>query len=169
MKKITLLIAAALMSTASLMAQNYMVVDSKKIFDSMSEYTAALESIDSRAQSYQSQVDAKFDEVESLYNSYMQRQSSLTTTERKVYETKITNMEAAATEYQQSLFGMEGELFKYRLELLAPIQSKVFGAVESYAKANGFELVLDSATTTSIMYKSESVERTDQIIEQLKN
>ncbi len=172
MKKITLLIVAtfigifmgSFMGTASLMAQNYMVVESKKIFESLAEYTSALERIDAKAQSYQSQVDAKFDEVEALYNTYMQRQNSLTTIERGVYESKITQMEAAASEFQVSLFGADGELFKYRLEQLSPIQTKVFEAVESYAKGNGFDLVLDYSTTSSIMYRSDAVERTDEVI-----
>ncbi|MFI3292251.1 MAG: OmpH family outer membrane protein [Rikenellaceae bacterium] len=169
MKKITLLILVALASTLSpIMAQNYMVVESKKIFESLSDYTAALTRIEAKAQSYQSQVDAKFDEVEALYNTYMQRQNSLTTVERGVYESKITQMETSASEYQQSLFGADGELFKYRLEQLSPIQTKVFSAVESYAKSNGFDLVLDYSTTSSIMYRSDAVERTDEIIKLLK-
>lgn len=134
----------------------------------MSEYTQALDNIETLAEGYQANVDKKFDEVEALYNSYMQRQSSLNTTERKVYEAKITQLEADAVEYQESIFAANGQLMQKRLEMLSPIQTKAFDTIESYAKANGFDLVLDEATTSSIIYRNDYIDRTKEIIMLLK-
>ncbi len=168
MKKIVTVFVAFALSSVALMAQNYMVVDSKAIFDSVEEYTKAIESIDNMAKEYQAEVDKKFDAVESLYNSYMQRINSLNTTEKKVYEAKIAKMEQEATTYQESIFSNGGELFKKRVAILTPIQERVFGTIEAYAKANNYELVLDEASSSTILYKSSSVDHTAGIIEQLK-
>ncbi|MFR9602485.1 MAG: OmpH family outer membrane protein [Rikenellaceae bacterium] len=168
MKKFVLVVFASLVCAVSVSAQNYMVVDSKKIFESLDEYTQALKTIDELGVSYQSQVDAKFDEVEALYNSYMQRANSLNSVERSVYETKITNMEAEATEYQESIFAHDGVLIKKRLELLSPIQNRVFKAIETYAKSRSYDLVLDESTSTTVLYKSSGVDHTAGVIEELK-
>jgi outer membrane protein len=57
---------------------------------------------------------------------------------------------------------------KKRVELIKPIQEKVFGAIELYAKANGYDLVLDKASNASILYFNTSIDHTAQVIEALK-
>lgn len=167
MKKIVIFVVATLVSISSLVAQNYMVVDSKAIFDSLEEYTQALETLDSMGKEYQTKVDAKFEEVESLYNTYMQRISTLSTTEKKVYEAKITKMEAEATSYQESIFSQGGVFVQQRKELLSPIQERVFGVIEAYAKARNYDLVLDEASSSTVLYRSSEVNHTAGVIEEL--
>ena len=81
---------------------------------------------------------------------------------------QILQKEEEAQKYQQELFGEEGTLMKKRIELIKPIQEKVFAAIEAYAKANGYELVLDKASNASILYFGSAVDHTDKIIEELK-
>lgn len=169
MKRFIAFVFATLVCMVPLAAQNYMVVDSKKIFESLDDYTQALKTIDELGASYQAQVDAKFDEVEGLYNSYMQRQSTLNSVERSVYETKITNLEAEATEFQESIFAHNGVLMKRRLELLSPIQERVFKSIESYAQSHNYDLVLDDSTGATVLYKSSAVDHTAGVIQMLKN
>ncbi|MFI3302832.1 MAG: OmpH family outer membrane protein [Rikenellaceae bacterium] len=168
MKGIATSLAAIVLTISSLVAQNYMVVDSKAIFASVEEYTNAISTIDNLAKEYQAEVDKRFNSVESMYNTYMQRAASLNTIERGVYEAKIAEAEEAATAYQESIFSNGGELFKKRVEILKPIQERVFGVIEAYAKSNNFDLVLDEATNSTILYKSSSVERTEEVIKELK-
>ncbi len=168
MKKLATLFIAALVSITSLAAQNYIVVDSKKIFESLDEYTQALETIDAEGKSYQAQVDSKFDDIETQYNNFTARANSLSVAQREQYEVQIKQMEDQAIEFQESIFSKNGTLMKRRLELLAPIQTKVFNAIESYAKAHNYDLVLDEASTTTILYKSEGVDHTAGIIAELK-
>ncbi len=168
MKKLILFIAVVCGGISTLVAQNYMVVDSKAIFASVAEYNTALETIDELGKGYQAQVDAKFSEVESMYNSYMSRQSSMNNSERAVTQSRIERAEAEAVAYQESIFSQSGTLVKRRIEILTPIQERVFGAIESYAKSQGFDLVLDEATSPTVIYKSSKIDRTAVIIELLK-
>jgi outer membrane protein len=68
----------------------------------------------------------------------------------------------------ESVFGNEGVMMKKRIELIQPIQRRVFGAIEQYAKAGGYDLVLDKASNASMLYHSDSVNHTENIIELLK-
>ncbi|MFI3333423.1 MAG: OmpH family outer membrane protein [Rikenellaceae bacterium] len=168
MKRLVTLFVAICASVVSLSAQNYMVVDSEKIFKSQADYNAALEELDQLSESYQKQVDAKFAEVESLYNTYMSQRNSLSATQRNNFESQILQMEEEANEFQESIFSTDGTLMERRLELISPIQSRVFSAIESYAQTNGFDLVLDLASNATILYKSYSVDRTEGVINALK-
>ncbi len=168
MKRWILLAACLLVGMGAATAQNYMVVNSEKIFKSIAEYNTALESLDKLAQQYQQQVDERFEEVATLYNSYKEQEARLSAAARQGYQEQILTKEQAAAEFQESLFGSEGTLMKKRIELIQPIQQRVFAAIESYATAEGFDLVLDAASNPTLLYKSERIDRTEAIIEQLK-
>lgn len=167
MKRLILL-AAALLTTGVISAQNYIIVNSEKIFKSVDAYNEAIESLDTLAKQYQSQVDARFAEVETLYNTYQAQKASLSSTTRQARENEILGKEKAAQEYQESLFGKEGTLMKKRVELITPIQKEVFAAIEAYAKEVGADLVLDSSNNPTLLYNNLAVERTQQIIDRLK-
>ena len=92
-------------------------------------------------------MDAKFAEVEALYNNYVSQKTSLSAAARQTRENAILNKEKEAQEYQESLFGQEGTLMKKRIEVISPIQKQVFDAIETYAKQAGADLVLDWRTT----------------------
>ena len=168
MKKMIIALMAVVMSVGVASAQNYMVVDSEKVFKSVAAYNEALEDIEQLATQYQDAVDKKFAEVENLYNSYMQQRSSLSISAQQQYEQLILQKEAEATEYQETLFGTDGTLMNKRLELIQPIQERVFSVIESFSKQYGYDLVIDISANPTILYYSTKVDFTDRIIEALK-
>lgn len=159
---------ALVLMGAAAMAQNYIVVNSEKIFKSIAAYNTAIEELDKLAKNYQEWVDAKFEEVEQLYNNYQQQRASLSESSRQQWETVILEKEQQATKYQEELFGQEGTLMKQRIEKIKPIQEKVFAAIEAYAKQVGAEVVIDSSNNPTLLYNTPSVERTDEVIATLK-
>lgn len=163
-----ILIAALVLSAGFASAQNYIIVNSEKVFKSIDAYNNAISSLDKLAEQYQQQVDARFAEVETLYNNYVNQKASLSAATRQVREEAILAKEKEATEYQESLFGKDGTLMKKRLELIQPIQKQVFAAIESYAKQTGADLVLDSANNPTLLYNNPKVDRTQQVIDLLK-
>ena len=163
-----ILIAAFVLSAGTLAAQNYIIVNSEKVFKSIDAYNTALSTLDKLAEQYQDMVAAKFAEVETLYNNYMNQKASLTAATRQTRENDILAKEKAAQEYQETLFGNDGTLMKKRVEMIEPIQKKVFSAIEAYAKQVGADVVLDSANNPTLLYSNPSVDRTQQVIDVLK-
>ena len=117
---------------------------------------------------YQKQVDDKFAEIETLYNNYQQQKASLSATTRQVLEDTILSKEKDATALQESLFGKDGTLMKKRLELIQPIQKKVFDAINAYAQSHGYDLVLDSASNPTLLYNAPKLDQTEGVIKSLK-
>ena len=66
MKKIFALVLSLVAFVGVASAQNYMVVDSEKIFKSIKEYNDAMTQLDNMAKFCQQQVDSKFAEIEQL-------------------------------------------------------------------------------------------------------
>lgn len=163
-----LLIAAFVLSVGTLTAQNSIVINSEKVFKSITAYNTAITQLDELAKQYQEQVDAKFAEVESLYNNYMNQKASLSSTTRQSREQTILTREKAAQEFQESIFGNEGILMKKRIELIEPIQKQVFAVIEAYAKQTGAAVVIDSANNATLLYSSPAADRTQAVIDAMK-
>lgn len=163
-----ILIAAFVLTAGTLAAQNYIIVNSEKVFKSVAAYNKAISDLDEMAKQYQNQVDAKFAEVESLYNTYMNQKATLSAATRQTRENAILVKEQEAQNFQESLFGTDGTLMKKRLEMIEPIQKRVFAAIEDYARQVGADIVLDAANNPMLLYTNPRVERTQQVIDALK-
>lgn len=164
-----MLFTLVLMLTAGVVsAQNYIVVNSEKVFKSVTAYNEAIAELDQLAKQYQEWIDAKFEQVEQLYNTYQSQKASLNASGRQAFENEILSKEQQANEYQEQLFGQEGDLMKKRVALIEPIQKQVFAAIERYAKQVGADVVIDSSNNPTLLYNSANVERTNQIINLLK-
>jgi outer membrane protein len=167
MKRLILTLALVL-SAAFASAQNYAVVNSEKIFKSIDQYNQAISQLDQMANDYQTKVDAKFEEVEKIYNAYMQRRSQLSAASQQANEENILKLEQEAQKYQESIFGTDGELMKKRLELIQPIQKKVFDTIKQYAEKKGYDMIIDISQNATMLYYSERADHTDEIIAILK-
>ena len=142
--------------------------DGYPLHDAQAYWKHSGKAFDKLAEQYQDMVDAKFAEVETLYNNYMNQKASLTAATRQARENDILAKEKAAQEYQETLFGNDGTLMKKRIEMIEPIQKQVFSAIEAYAKQVGADVVLDSANNPTLLYSNPSVDRTQQVIDVLK-
>ena len=168
MKRLILTLALMMGLATMASAQNYAVVNSEKIFKSIEAYNTALAELDRMANEYQKQVDEKFDAVEAIYNAYMQRRSQLSAASQQANEENILKKEQEATEFQESIFGTEGSLMKKRIEMIQPIQQKVFAAIEEYAKQKGYDMIIDVAQNATMLYYSPKADHTEAIIAILK-
>ena len=167
MKRLILTLALVL-GAAIASAQNYAVVNSEKIFKSIDQYNQAITQLDQMANDYQKQVDAKFEEVEKIYNAYMARRAQLSQASQQANEENILKLEQEAQKYQESIFGTDGELMKKRLELIQPIQKKVFDTIKKYAEQKGYDMIIDISQNATMLYYSERADHTDEIIAILK-
>ena len=168
MRRLFIILAAVIIGIGAASAQKYIVVDSEKIFRSLADYNTAMTTLDNLAKEYQTKVDNAYAEVESLYNTYMAQKANLSATARNTKEQEILAKERAAAEFQESVFGNDGVIMKKRIELIQPIQKRVFTAIENYAKSGGYDMVVDSASNAAMLYHSEAVNHTQNIIELLK-
>lgn len=168
MRRLILTLALVLGFAVAAEAQNYAVVNSEKIFKSIESYNAAISELDKLANDYQKQVDEKFEQVENLYNAYMERRDQLNAASQQANEERILKLEQEATEFQKSIFGTDGELMKKRLEMIQPIQKKVFDTIESYAKQKGYDMIIDVSQNATMLYYSSKADHTEAIIALLK-
>ncbi len=166
MKKILLALFAVLLCSGAY-AQKYAFVNTESIFKAMPEYTSTLEKVDKMAQDYQAQIDAEYNAIAEMYERYQYQKANLSEVARKQIEDQIISREKAAGENQRKIFGQDGEMMKKRVEMLKPIQDKVFAAIDQLAKAGGYDMVVDIASNTALVYYNPALDLSTQVLRRL--
>ncbi|MDE6493618.1 MAG: OmpH family outer membrane protein [Bacteroidales bacterium] len=152
MKKIALAIVFALALGLSAHAQKYAYVNTEYILQNIPEFVNAQEEIDKLSIEWQKEIESKFAEIDALYKQFQNDAPLLTQDMKNRRENEIVTKEKAAKDLQKKRFGVDGDLYKRRQELIQPIQDKIYTAIEKRAKQKQFVFVFDRADNTGIMY-----------------
>jgi outer membrane protein len=164
MKKLVLsLIALTLISTVSF-SQKMGYVDTDYILSNIPEYKAAQTEIDKISVDWQKEIEAKYAEIDKLYKIYQAESVLLTDDMKKKRENEIINKEKEVKELQKQRFGVDGELFTKRMELVKPIQDKVYSAVKQVAEKSGLAFIFDKAGQVSLLYSNSKYDKSEDVL-----
>lgn len=164
MKKIISILALITLSAFTVNAQKIGYVDTDHILNSIPEYKAAQTEIDKLSVDWQKEIEAKYSEIDKLYKAYQADAILLTDDMKKKRENEIINKEKEVKELQKQRFGVDGELFKKRQELVKPLQDKVYSAVKAVAEKSGLAIILDKAGQVSILYANTKYDKSDDVL-----
>lgn len=163
-----LILAVILVSNFSLSAQRYAFIDTDYILGQIPAYQEAKAELDAQAEKWQQQVEARYAEIEKMYTAYKAEQVLLTPEMRKKKEQEIIDKEKEAKDFQRQKFGVEGDLFKLRQELIKPIQEEVFKAVQKMAEQRSYAVIFDKAASSSaIIYANPKYDQSEEILQRL--
>ena len=82
-------------------------------------------------------------------------------------EEEIVAKEKEAQELKRKYFGPEGELYKKRESLMAPIQDEIYTAVKEISDTKGYTVVVDRASAASIIYASPKIDISNEVLVKL--
>ncbi|HTX89059.1 MAG TPA: OmpH family outer membrane protein [Bacteroidales bacterium] len=167
MKKISILIAVFLFAAFLAQAQKFAYVDTQYILDNLPEFTEAQAQLDEISADWQKEIEAKFAEVDKMYQDYQAQSVLLPDDMKKKKEQEIVDKEKEAKSLQQKRFGKDGDLFKKRQELVKPIQEKVYNAIQEIATNNNYVIVFDKAGALTIMYANPKYDISDEVLDNL--
>tara|TARA_B100001057_G_C22626651_1_gene862748 strand:- start:418 stop:888 length:471 start_codon:yes stop_codon:yes gene_type:complete len=149
-------------------SQKFAFVDSEYILDQMESYQKAQKQIDDLAADWQKELDKKLADIEGKVNDLRKNELLLPEDIKEEKELEISTLQNDLRIFQSKKFGVGGDLFKRRKELIQPIQRKVFKAIESLAKDNNYSFVLDKSKNSNILYADPKYDKSDAIIRKLK-
>lgn len=145
-------------------AAKFGYVDTDYILGQIPEYKAAQTELDKTSIQWQKEIEAKYTEIDKLYKAFQADAVLLTDDMKKKRENEIINREKEAKDLQKQRFGVDGELFKKRIELVKPIQDKVYNAIKTVAEKKGLGFVLDKAGQISILYANGKYDMSDDVL-----
>ena len=167
MKKKIALFVMMFVSTMSMHAQKFALVDMDYIFKNIPAYERANEQLNQVSKKWQAEVDALNTEAQTIYKNYQNEVVFLSKEQKQAKQDAIVEKEKQAAELKRKYFGPEGELFKKRTSLMTPIQEEVYNAIKDISDLRGYQLVLDRASDQGIIFGSPKIDISNEVLRKL--
>ena len=167
-KKIFLLILPLFCATLTLNAQKFGYVDTEYITSRMPEYTNAQAEIEKLTTKWIKEISDKNDEVTKLEKAYRAEEILLTEEMKQQRFRVITDKEKEAKDFQNKVFGYNGDLLKKKQDIMKPVLDEVAKAVEKVARLKRLDFLFDkSSDGLAMLYTNPIHDYTDYILEEL--
>ncbi len=167
MKKLVLTFTMIMAASAIMFAQKYAYVDTDYILENIPEYQDALDILDEYSIQWQQEIEEKFADVDALYKEYQAEAVLLPEDMKRQRENEIIQKEQEAKELQKQRFGRDGDLFQKRLELVQPIQEKIYNAIEEIAEEQNYAFVFDKAGSLTILFARQKFDISDDVLDEV--
>lgn len=148
-------------------AQKFALLDMEYILKNIPAYERANEQLSQASKKWQAEVEALNTEAQTMYKNYQNEAAFLSKEQKQVKQDAIVKKEQEASELKRKYFGPDGELFKKRASLMAPIQDEIYNVVKDIADNRGYQLVIDRASDNGIIFGSPKIDISDEVLSKL--
>lgn len=148
-------------------AQKYGYIDSEFILSKIPEYQEAKDRLDKLADRWTKEIEERYEVIKIKKENFLREESILPTEERAKREAEIKQLEQEAMEMQQLRFGVSGDYFQKRQELIKPIQDRVYEAMQVVASKRNYSFVFDKANQSNLVYADSKFDISDEVLREL--
>lgn len=148
-------------------AQKYAYIDSEYILGKMPEYQNAKDELDKYATRWQKEIQQRYTDIDKKEKEFLRVEPVLPKEERARRQADIDKMKKQALEMQKQRFGVNGDLFAKRKELIEPIQDKVFSALQKVASRRNFAFVFDKANQSNLIFADPKYDISKMVLREL--
>ena len=148
-------------------AQKFALVDMEYILKNIPAYERANEQLNQISRKWQAEVEAITTEAQTLYKNYQNEVVFLSKEQKQARQDAIVSKEKEAADLKKKYFGPDGELYKKRTALMTPIQEEVYNAIKDIADLRGYQLVLDRASDSGIIFGSPKIDISSEVLRKL--
>ena len=148
-------------------AQKFAYIDSEYVLLHMPEYAEAQTELNNLAIGWQAEIEDKLEAADRLEVAYRAERVLLTAEMRVKREEEITKKRTEAKDMQKQKFGVDGELFTKRQELIEPVQQQIFESLKDIASGSGYMVIFDKSNQSNMLYTNPKYDISDRLIKKL--
>ena len=148
-------------------AQKYGYIDSEFILGKMPEYKDAKDRLDKLAERWTKEIEERYELIKVKKENFLREQDLLPAEEKTKREQEIKTLETEAMEMQKMRFGVAGEYFQKRQELIKPIQDRVYEAMQTVASKRNYSFVFDKANQSNLVFADSKFDISDEVLKEL--
>ena len=138
------------------------------ILKNIPAYERANEQLNQVSKRWQAEVEALNTEASTMYKNYQNEVVFLSQDQKQKKQEAIMQKEKEAADLKKKYFGPDGELFKKRESLMAPIQDEIYNTVKEVAELRGYQMVLDRASDgAGIIFASPRIDISNEVLQKL--
>lgn len=145
-------------------AQRYAYVDTDYILETLPEYKEAQKKLDKLSTEWQKEIEKRYDIIEKKKKKFQEEALLMPDKMKKKKENEIKSMKKSAIELQKKRFGVNGDLFKKRQELIKPIQDRIFEAIQTIANRMKISFIFDKANQSTLLFADPKFDRSKNVL-----
>lgn len=166
MKKI-LIVLLVMFGTSFAFAQKYGYIDSDYIMANVPEYAEAKEKLDKLAERWTKEIEERYEILKVKKDNFAREEVLLPEEEKLKRKEEIERLETEAMQMQKLRFGVSGDYFQKRQELIKPIQDKVFDAMQKVSSKRNYSFVFDKANQSNLVYADSKFDISDEVLKEM--
>lgn len=148
-------------------AQKYGYIDSDYILSSMEEYQSAKANLDKMVERWTAEIEDRQDVIRQKKDNFAREEVLLPTEEKEKRQEEIKKLERETMEFQKLRFGVSGDYFQKRQELIKPIQDRIYEAMQKVASKKNYSFIFDRANQSNLIYADSKYDLSDDVIKEL--
>ncbi len=148
-------------------SQKYAYIDSDYILSKMPEYTDAKEKLDQLADRWTKEIEKRYEVLNMKKENFAREEVLLPDEEKKKRLEEIKRLEEEAMQMQKTRFGVKGDYFQKRQELIKPIQDKVYDAMQTVASNKKYVFIFDKANQSNLVFADSKYDISDLVLREL--
>lgn len=141
------------------------VVEVETVLKELPEAIEADKKIKDIGQKWQDTLLKMRQDLQSKFEQYQKQKAMMTQDKQQKEEELLQAQQMQLLQYQEEKFGQQGEINSLREKLLAPIREKVKSAIETVAKKEKFQMVVDKLM---VLFSESSIDITYTVIDAIK-
>lgn len=148
-------------------AQKYAYIDSDYILSKIPEYAEAKEKLDKLAARWTEEIEQLYSVIQTKKDNFAREEVLLPSEEKKKRQEEIERLEMEAMQMQTQYFGVEGDYFQKRQELIKPIQDRVYEAMQKVASNRNYSFVFDKANQSNLVFADPKFDISESVLKEL--
>ena len=156
-----------ILGTSFAFGQKYGYIDSDYILENVPEYKEAKDKLNILADRWTKDIEDRYAVLKMKKDNFAREEVLLPTEEKTKRKEEITKLETEVLEVQKMRFGVSGDYFNKRQELVKPIQDKVFDALQKIASKKNYTFVFDKANQSNLVYADSKTDLSNDVLKEL--
>ena len=167
MKSLLFILLVFLLAFTKMNAQSFAYIDSDYILGSVPEYAESKAKLDKLAETWTKDIEDRFKVIKTQKENFDKEEILLPAEEKAKRKSEIEKLEKETLDLQTQRFGLNGDYFMKRQELIKPIQDRIYTAMKKVAKAEGYTFVFDKANQRNLIYADKEADISNTVLEEM--
>jgi outer membrane protein len=131
-------------------------VNSSVIMNQFEDAQLAQRQLETLVQSWETELRTKIEDLQEKYEDYQQKQQLMTEQARIDSQQQLVELEQEINQYQRERFGQGGQIVNEQERIFRPVREKILNAIESVARSENLDLVLDKTDEVPVLLYAQS-------------
>jgi len=165
--KAIILATLLIFGTGFVNAQKYAYIDSDYILGQVPAYSEAKDKLDKMADRWTKEIEKRYEVLAMKKENFAREEVLLPKEEKKKRKDEIEKLESDAMQMQKTRFGVKGDYFSKRQELIKPIQDQVYEAMQAVASKRNYSFVFDKANQSNLVYADVKYDISKSVLKEM--